>query len=115
MNVSSCSIVGLRNSGAVSRTKSFQNWPGASSTSGGGFSLISASSNPCASSVPAKDSSTTKVTSTPRSRSTRPIPTQLLVGPNAPRSEEHTSELQSLRHLVCRLLLEKQKNERTEI
>src|SRR5262245_50445927 len=26
------------------------------------------------------------------------------------RSEEHTSELQSLRHLVCRLLLEKQKN-----
>src|ERR1035441_10401228 len=27
----------------------------------------------------------------------------------APRSEEHTSELQSLRHLVCRLLLEKQK------
>src|SRR5437899_8673434 len=27
-----------------------------------------------------------------------------------PRSEEHTSELQSLRHLVCRLLLEK-KNE----
>src|SRR5437899_3710622 len=28
------------------------------------------------------------------------------------RSEEHTSELQSLRHLVCRLLLEK-KNDRT--
>src|SRR5437899_4176280 len=28
------------------------------------------------------------------------------------RSEEHTSELQSLRHLVCRLLLEK-KNRRT--
>src|SRR5258705_4220287 len=27
----------------------------------------------------------------------------------AGRSEEHTSELQSLRHLVCRLLLEKQK------
>src|ERR1039458_5428448 len=26
---------------------------------------------------------------------------------NAWRSEEHTSELQSLRHLVCRLLLEK--------
>src|SRR5438045_5778149 len=30
------------------------------------------------------------------------------------RSEEHTSELQSLRHLVCRLLLEK-KNKRTYI
>src|ERR1039458_10502373 len=29
------------------------------------------------------------------------------------RSEEHTSELQSLRHLVCRLLLDK-KNEREE-
>src|SRR5258705_6304783 len=28
------------------------------------------------------------------------------------RSEEHTSELQSLRHLVCRLLLEKKKNEK---
>src|SRR5262245_62492096 len=27
----------------------------------------------------------------------------------AARSEEHTSELQSLRHLVCRLLLEKKK------
>src|SRR5262245_63699398 len=29
------------------------------------------------------------------------------------RSEEHTSELQSLRHLVCRLLLEKKKNKNT--
>src|SRR2546425_2925528 len=29
--------------------------------------------------------------------------------PNAPRSEEHTSELQSLAYLVCRLLLEKKK------
>src|SRR5205814_10668498 len=28
---------------------------------------------------------------------------------NCSRSEEHTSELQSLRHLVCRLLLEKKK------
>src|SRR5262245_30010811 len=27
------------------------------------------------------------------------------------RSEEHTSELQSLRHLVCRLLLEKKKEQ----
>src|ERR1035438_5316845 len=30
-------------------------------------------------------------------------------GPRGKRSEEHTSELQSLRHLVCRLLLEKKK------
>src|SRR5258705_3664720 len=29
------------------------------------------------------------------------------------RSEEHTSELQSLRHLVCRLLLEKKKKTKT--
>src|SRR5436853_3506025 len=29
---------------------------------------------------------------------------------NYMRSEEHTSELQSLRHLVCRLLLEKKKS-----
>src|SRR5262245_65366020 len=29
----------------------------------------------------------------------------------ADRSEEHTSELQSLRHLVCRLLLEKKKTQ----
>src|SRR5262245_64165969 len=30
------------------------------------------------------------------------------------RSEEHTSELQSLRHLVCRLLLEKKKHRSTK-
>src|SRR2546422_3176011 len=29
------------------------------------------------------------------------------------RSEEHTSELQSRLHLVCRLLLEKKKNDKT--
>src|SRR5437899_9468726 len=33
--------------------------------------------------------------------------------PNLYRSEEHTSELQSLRHLVCRLLLEKKKTSTT--
>src|SRR5262245_63816698 len=32
----------------------------------------------------------------------------------AGRSEEHTSELQSLRHLVCRLLLEKKKKKQTK-
>src|SRR3712207_7791098 len=31
--------------------------------------------------------------------------------PARPRSEEHTSELQSRQYLVCRLLLEKKKNE----
>src|SRR5436853_4296190 len=33
----------------------------------------------------------------------------------ARRSEEHTSELQSLRHLVCRLLLEKKKLSNTRL
>src|SRR5262245_64868374 len=33
---------------------------------------------------------------------------------NRKRSEEHTSELQSLRHLVCRLLLEKKKKHKEE-
>src|SRR5437899_9301727 len=37
----------------------------------------------------------------------RDRPTAIFAGSD--RSEEHTSELQSLRHLVCRLLLEKKK------
>src|SRR3989442_14555952 len=37
----------------------------------------------------------------------RPVPVALL--PREERSEEHTSELQSRPHLVCRLLLEKKK------
>src|ERR1039458_7100661 len=39
-------------------------------------------------------------------RSSRRMPSGVL---SVSRSEEHTSELQSLRHLVCRLLLEKKK------
>src|SRR5947208_6640095 len=38
-----------------------------------------------------------------------PRPTRTGCGPRWPRSEEHTSELQSPDHLVCRLLLEKKK------
>src|ERR1035438_10911269 len=38
----------------------------------------------------------------------RPWP-RFAMPPACKRSEEHTSELQSLRHLVCRLLLEKKK------
>src|SRR2546425_11937002 len=43
--------------------------------------------------------------------STPPPPPETPVGPvwEFPRSEEHTSELQSLAYLVCRLLLEKKK------
>src|SRR2546425_6524994 len=35
---------------------------------------------------------------------------EIAMGPPRVRSEEHTSELQSLAYLVCRLLLEKKKN-----
>src|SRR5256885_8700184 len=35
--------------------------------------------------------------------------------PDLPRSEEHTSELQSPCNLVCRLLLEKKTNERPQV
>src|SRR2546425_6850963 len=38
------------------------------------------------------------------------VPGQAGVDPVIGRSEEHTSELQSLAYLVCRLLLEKKKN-----
>src|SRR5262245_66068150 len=36
-------------------------------------------------------------------------------GTRPTRSEEHTSELQSLRHLVCRLLLEKKKKNYSQL
>src|SRR2546425_6593812 len=48
-------------------------------------------------------------------RGTRRRPERSRSGPRGgsspPRSEEHTSELQSLAYLVCRLLLEKKKNQ----
>src|SRR2546429_1140521 len=52
----------------------------------------------------------------PRSSACWPFPTSALRGVKyisspARRSEEHTSELQSRLHLVCRLLLEKKKYE----
>src|SRR2546425_7320906 len=51
--------------------------------------------------------------STPGRSVTTPTPfgggTRIMPGPEYRRSEEHTSELQSLAYLVCRLLLEKKK------
>src|SRR3989442_8949615 len=41
------------------------------------------------------------------------VPTAPESGPKFDRSEEHTSELQSRPHLVCRLLLEKKNQTRT--
>src|SRR5690348_13927601 len=40
-------------------------------------------------------------------------PARMLLAATTARSEEHTSELQSPVHLVCRLLLEKKKSENT--
>src|SRR5947199_6286797 len=57
-------------------------------------------------------------TSSPCTAAVRPVPmivevvTSTIIGT---RSEEHTSELQSLRHLVCRLLLEKKKTIRNGV
>src|SRR3989441_8408923 len=40
---------------------------------------------------------------------------EVFLDPSAARSEEHTSELQSLAYLVCRLLLEKKKKKLTTV
>src|SRR4051794_605435 len=88
MKVASCSIVGFRNSGAVSRMKSFQNWPASGarpsgSGSAGGARSTRSSMNPSGSSRPAHDASAAKTTRCPWRRRTSPIPMQLFVGPNA--------------------------------
>src|SRR5437899_10043715 len=62
----------------------------------GGFSNVMTTLKSLASCVPA----VVCVVASPEVRST---------AKDFKRSEEHTSELQSLRHLVCRLLLEKKK------
>src|SRR5436853_7641217 len=49
----------------------------------------------------------------PAAAARAPRPRRARAQPSQQRSEEHTSELQSLRHLVCRLLLEKKKTEYT--
>src|SRR2546430_9555021 len=47
-----------------------------------------------------------------RARGRRSLPAaRFATGPAVPRSEEHTSELQSQSNLVCRLLLEKKKTQ----
>src|SRR5258705_641888 len=46
----------------------------------------------------------------PGAAARRPAGTARIFSARRRRSEEHTSELQSLRHLVCRLLLEKKKH-----
>src|SRR3989441_9707816 len=57
----------------------------------------------------AKVTRTLAVSSTLHARCRRRSSVALTDTGGAPRSEEHTSELQSLAYLVCRLLLEKKK------
>src|SRR5205814_8626043 len=64
---------------------------------------------PSFSPAPARSRSPRRARSNPvgtRSARSR-LPDESTASIACPRSEEHTSELQSLRHLVCRLLLEK--------
>src|SRR5438045_7718762 len=66
-------------------------------------------SKPCAPAAPCIGSSARRC----RWRRSRWSDTRTPANPRC-RSEEHTSELQSLRHLVCRLLLEKKKQTKTK-
>src|SRR5258708_2509618 len=67
---------------------------------------------PICSSRSASPSSTSRAQSLPKRSRTAESPTR---SAKSPRSEEHTSELQSPDHLVCRLLLEKKKDALTDI
>ena len=83
MNVVSCSVVDLRNSGAVSAMKSVQNCPASSSPASGdgGARSTSRSSKPSAASLPAHDASDANTTRWPRLSSRSPSPMHWLVGP----------------------------------
>src|SRR5205809_2240188 len=67
-------------------------------------------------------SASTPITSAPvaagsgrcSSTNTRPVACSATAAVSVDRSEEHTSELQSRLHLVCRLLLEKKKTKQHE-
>src|SRR5687767_15309860 len=58
--------------------------------------------------------STSPTSRRPKSTSGRLSTFALWSSKRADRSEEHTSELQSLAYLVCRLLLEKKKKKKTK-
>src|SRR5438552_8704509 len=60
--------------------------------------------------VPTSRPARPRVAASSRSTSRRRRSTPTRTTCSASRSEEHTSELQSPDHLVCRLLLEKKKN-----
>src|SRR3712207_7065049 len=56
-----------------------------------------------------------KLASRARAKVTQPSSEDALADWEVVRSEEHTSELQSRQYLVCRLLLEKKKNNNLDI
>src|SRR5690554_7413102 len=62
----------------------------------------------CPRTAPNRSPPTVRVLRPPGDMDDQPVPV-LRRGGSAGRSEEHTSELQSRPHLVCRLLLEKKK------
>src|SRR5438552_14333607 len=55
----------------------------------------------------------TRLSARPSRKSAAPRPPISILANDVKRSEEHTSELQSPDHLVCRLLLEKKKQRNT--
>lgn len=92
MNVSSCSTVGLRNSGAVSAMKSVQNLPGSSSAapSAGSARSTSSSMNPSGASLPAQELSAANTIRWPRSRRMAASPMHWFVGPYADSGQNMT-------------------------
>ena len=96
VTVSICSMVGLANSGAVTRMNSAQGSAAGSASSSGAAIRINRSSNPFASSTPSNDSSATNTMRWPRSRSTSAMATQLFVGPHAPGSGKKAIVLASV-------------------
>src|SRR5262245_63947737 len=76
-------------------------------SAGGGDVVYHSSVSPVHGSLPARFPLRDLNTATANTSTATPITYEPIV--EARRSEEHTSELQSLRHLVCRLLLEKKK------
>src|SRR5262245_63646627 len=65
--------------------------------------------------APAYHRGFSKLVRSPSSRNRCCVHARWSFSSRAARSEEHTSELQSLRHLVCRLLLEKKKKKKNKI
>src|SRR5690625_6009240 len=65
--------------------------------------------------VPSPGSETTSPEAVSIFGASEPVSASPPVGPDQKRSEEHTSELQSRGHLVCRLLLEKKKKHTTRL